>query len=202
MSTSTASAGRLAKRVLFSRTLYDNTTSHTSAPAVVIIPGFWEGFEIWEVAANKIASTGYECTIIQLPSTGTVSSNGTTMYDDIYTIQEILENIIERDGKEIVLVMHSIGGLLGSNAIEGMSLAERKAKGESGGVRRLLFLSAELLPEGARYTSSLLCDFQVSDSSRLGVQRNAPCIFMRFPKPRNFPNVIHGAERSHRWSIT
>lgn len=50
------------------------------------------------------------------------------MHDDINAVRKVLEDILERDGKEIVLVLHSSGGFLGSNAIEGMSVEERKRR--------------------------------------------------------------------------
>lgn len=134
-----------------------------NALAVVIVPGFWEGSETYDATTSAIISAGYACTTIQLPSTGTVPPNNPTMYDDIDAIRRVLEDILERDGKEIVLVMHSVGGFLGSNAIKGMSIEERKAQGKDGGVRKLLFLTAGLLPEGTMHTTPPFCDVQVRD---------------------------------------
>ncbi len=141
--------------------------SHLNTPTVVIVPGFWEGRETYNATTREIISAGYACTTVQLPSTGTVPPNNPTMHDDINAIRRVLENILEREGKEIVLVMHSAGGFLGSNAIEGMSVEERKAQGKDGGVRKLLVLTAGLLPEGTLHTTPPFGDIHVCDSWRV-----------------------------------
>lgn len=141
--------------------------SEPNTPTVVIVPGFWEGRETYNATISEILSAGYTCTTVQLPSSGTVPPNNPTMHDDINAIRKVLEDILERDEMEMVLVMHSAGGFLGSNAIEGMSVEERKAKGRDGGVRKLLFLTAGLLPEGTLHTTPPFCDIQVCDSWRV-----------------------------------
>lgn len=184
MGISDASTERLAKRILFSHTLHAKTTPRPNAPVVVVIPGFWEGYDLWKEAANAIALAGYESTIMQLPSTGTKPPENATMHDDIYAIREVLEDLLEREEKEIVLVMHSAGGFLGSNAIEGLSLGARKAQGKPGGVRRLLFLSAILLSEGAMHTPASLYDFRVGDIWTLWVGVSHTCIRKSLLIPR------------------
>ena len=56
---------------------------------------------------------------------------------------------MEYDGKTVVVVMHSYGGLVGSEAIpEELSYARRQAQGRPGGVIHLFFYSAFLLNDG------------------------------------------------------
>jgi len=155
-----------------------------NAPTVVIVPGFWEGRETYNATTSEIISAGYACTTVQLPSTGTVPPNNPTMHDDINAIRRVLEDILERDGKEVVLVMHSVGGFLGSNAIEGMSVEERKAQGKDGGVRKLLFLTASLLPEGTLHTTPPFCDIQVCDSWRVPLCQSLHLILASLYPPR------------------
>lgn len=54
-----------------------------------------------------------------------------------------------------MLVMHSVGGLLASNAIEGMGLEARAKQGKKGGVKKLVYLAAGLLPEGEPHPDDL-----------------------------------------------
>ncbi len=139
--------------------------SEPNTPTVVIVPGFWEGRESFKATTSAIISAGYACTTVQLPSTGTVPPNNPTMHDDTNAIRKVLGEILEQ-GKEVILAMHSAGGFLGSNAIEGMSVEERKAQGKDGGVRKLLFLTAGLVPEGTMHTTPPFCDVQVCDPWR------------------------------------
>ncbi len=42
-----------------------------------------------------------------------------------------------RDGKDIVLVVHSYGGVPGNEAVQGYSKAERQKQGKQGGVSHI-----------------------------------------------------------------
>jgi len=46
------------------------------------------------------------------------------------------------DGREVVLVMHSYGGIPGNAAAQGLSLPERRDAGHRGGIIGLIMLSA------------------------------------------------------------
>ena len=48
-------------------------------------------------------------------------------------------------GHEIVLVVHSSGGFVGTNAVSGLTVYERKAAGLSGGVARIVAITAALV---------------------------------------------------------
>jgi len=48
-------------------------------------------------------------------------------------------------GKEIVLIAHSYGGTPSCAAVEGQTIAERSARGEKGGIKSILFISALLV---------------------------------------------------------
>lgn len=45
-------------------------------------------------------------------------------------------------GKEVVVVMHSYGGVVGTEALHGLGLENRKTAGNAGGVKRMIFLTA------------------------------------------------------------
>ena len=124
-------------------------------PVIAFIPGFWEGPTVYSQVKSKLeAQYGYTTTIIPLASTGTEPPNTKTFADDVETIHNSLENLV-RDGKDVVLVMHSAGGFIGSQAVQGLDAKGRKMKELSGGVSRLVFLASGLAPEGAKHDSSL-----------------------------------------------
>lgn len=74
------------------------------------------------------------------------------MEDDISSIRKHVSKLIEA-GKEVVLVVHSISGLLGPNAIEGLETSKRKANGGTGGVIHIVFLAAGVAPERFEHTA-------------------------------------------------
>jgi len=51
-------------------------------------------------------------------------------------------------GKDVILVMHSYGGIAGSDGLKGLSSLERQKLGKKGGVKALVYLCAFVLPEG------------------------------------------------------
>ena len=53
------------------------------------------------------------------------------------------------------MIMHSYGGAVATSALDGLSLAERKAAGQSGGVIHLLYLCAYILDSGSTCWSVL-----------------------------------------------
>lgn len=46
------------------------------------------------------------------------------------------------EGKEIILVAHSYGGIPGCASIEGQTVAERSARGEVGGISCVFFIAS------------------------------------------------------------
>ncbi|MCJ1353416.1 MAG: hypothetical protein MMC33_003402 [Icmadophila ericetorum] len=94
-----------------------------------------------------LQSQGYATESVSLPSTGTISPGNPKMNDDIAAIRSIVEKLVEQE-EEVLMVMHSAGGFLGSSAIDGLGIKARKDKGLSGGVYGLVFLSGAVFPEG------------------------------------------------------
>ncbi|KAL9108364.1 MAG: hypothetical protein Q9227_006824 [Pyrenula ochraceoflavens] len=119
--------------------------------SVVFVPGFWEGPGPFEgVRAILQKKYGYNTTVIARPSTGHASPNNPTQEDDIEVIRTTLKvkkklDILINRGHKIILVVHSSGGFVGSNAIIGLTLSERSALGLSGGVAIIVAMTAALL---------------------------------------------------------
>ena len=119
-------------------------------PDIVFVPGLWEGPQVFDACAKDLRLEGYEVHLVSLLSTGSRSreeSQSLNLYDDVAHVRFVLEKLIHRE-REIVLVLHSAGGFIGSHAIEGLSATARQKQGLKGGVVRLAFLAAVLLPEG------------------------------------------------------
>lgn len=68
--------------------------------------------------------------------------------DAVELIVAILSPLIEQQGKDIVLYLHSYAGFPGSHAIKGLSKQERLAAGKQGGILGLIYQSAFIPKEG------------------------------------------------------
>lgn len=120
------------------------------APTILFVPGFWVGSAPFLHVASTLQAEGHQTEIATLPSTGTVSPGNPNMYDDIAAIRSIIIKLVEK-GQHIVLVLHSAGGFLGSNAIEGLSLKARQEKELPGGVSKIVFVAGAVFPEGGKH---------------------------------------------------
>lgn len=131
------------------------------APKIIFVPGFWEGPTPFEPVSEGLQKHGFETEIVSVPSTGTTSPGNPSMKDDIAAIRTVVEKAVDAD-KNVVLVLHSGGGFLGSNAIEHLDIKARSEAGKSGGVSKIVFLAGAVFPPG--YTHGPL-PFAVVDVS-------------------------------------
>ena len=120
------------------------------APTILLVPGFWEGPEAFEALSSQLTSSGYTVLTAKFLSTGTVSPGNPSMSDDIAGIRKQIEVVVDKND-DVVLVLHSAGGFIGSNAMEGLSIKARKEKGQQGGVRGIVFISGAVFPEGFQH---------------------------------------------------
>lgn len=118
------------------------------SPTILFVPGFWEGAAPFADVSSRLQSKGFQTEVALLASTGTTSPGNPSMQDDIAAIRQKVSELVEA-GQEIVMVLHSGGGFLGSNAIEGLTA---KAQGGKIGVSQMVFLAAAVFPEGFEHS--------------------------------------------------
>ena len=118
-------------------------------PTLIFVPGFWEGPTVFSKVTQVLTSAhNFPTKVIQLESTGTDGPNAKSFISDVLAVQHAVEDLVNK-GREIVLVMHSAGGFIGSQAIQVLSLSQRRNEGKAGGVRKLVYLTAALFAEGS-----------------------------------------------------
>ena len=130
-------------------------------PHILLIPGFWEGTSVFDVVITSLRAHGYNAQAIPLSSTGHASPNNPSMKDDVAEIRSVIAPLVEREEKDVVLVLHSAGAFLGSMALEGLSAKERTEKGKKGGVKKIVFLAGAVWPEGFQHGPLPFFDYQV-----------------------------------------
>ena len=121
-----------------------------SKPTLVFIPGMWEGPTVFSDVLHILQTKhNYPTHVIPLVSTGTNGPTAKTYTDDVASIRSAVQDLVEKQSKELLLIMHSAGAYTGSDAIKDLGLPFRKSHGLQGGVRKLVYLSGGLLPEDA-----------------------------------------------------
>lgn len=122
-----------------------------SKPIFVLIHGAWHRPVVWNPVISELDKTGYSAIAPGLPSTdpqrrdSPVADNS----DDVFTIRKAVSELVY--DHDVVIVMHSLGGLSGSDSLEGLDKQTCASKGLKGGVIRLIFICAYLVPEGFTY---------------------------------------------------
>ena len=69
------------------------------------------------------------------------------MSKDVSAVRDAILSEVEKE-HNIVVAVHSYGGVPGCEAIKGFTKADQEAKGKKGGVVKLLFICAFVLTEG------------------------------------------------------
>lgn len=117
-----------------------------SKPDLVLIPGAWHTAECYYLIVPLLESAGYQVETVNLISVGAEPAVK-SLDPDVQHIRNVLLPMIEK-GKEVVVVMHSFGGVPGSAALKGMSKTTRLAEGLPGGIVALVYLCSWVIPEG------------------------------------------------------
>ena len=122
-------------------------------PTTVIVHGAWHQPAHFAPFMQKLEAAGYPCICPQQPTFGLSSEQmrtGPTLQDDAKHLRKVLEQLIEVDEREVVVLMHSYGGVVGTEGVHAsLGAKQRRAQGRKGGVVKMVFMCAFLLPPGS-----------------------------------------------------
>ncbi|KIW80029.1 hypothetical protein Z517_06644 [Fonsecaea pedrosoi CBS 271.37] len=139
----------------------------SSKPVIVFVPGAWHVPETFHLVVGELEAAGYETRGVKLASVGSPEPLK-DFQPDVEAIQQVLRSVIEDEGKEVLLVVHSYGGVVGNEAVKGLDKASREKEGKKGGVSHIYFCCAFALPEGVSLMDALnqtpLPWFRINDS--------------------------------------
>ncbi|EOD51993.1 hypothetical protein GTA08_BOTSDO12061 [Neofusicoccum parvum] len=118
-----------------------------SKPTLVFAPGAWHTPDCYDVVREQLHARGWATEGVAYPSVGAEPPTK-GLADDAAAVRSAIEKLAD-EGKEVVLVVHSYGGLVGQNAVEGLGYKQRQAAGKKGGVIMFVYLAAFVVPKGA-----------------------------------------------------
>ena len=124
-------------------------------PTIVVVTGAWHTPAHYNSLLAALHSSGHDTKCLALPSLnprdpGKVSA----ALDATFVREQMLLPLIE-EGKEILLVLHSYGGLPGSAAAKNLSVSERRSKGLQGGIVGQVFAASLVAQSGESMLSSI-----------------------------------------------
>lgn len=132
----------------------------TSGTTFVLVPGAWHPASALDPVAKPLSDAGYAVRGVDLPSCGAeppLDGFG----PDVEAISGVIAEEADK-GQDVVVFMHSYGGVVGTEACRGLGKKERAAAGKKGGIVRLIYCTAfmvgegESLPTGLELTALLL----------------------------------------------
>ncbi|CAD0112174.1 unnamed protein product [Aureobasidium uvarum] len=123
-------------------------TVKSSKPTVVFVTGAWHKPHLYASLLESLRKNSFPVVAPCLPSVGGVCDS---FYDDVNVVRKIIADEISQ-GHEIVVLMHSYGGMVGSAAVQGYSKQEVP---RGGGVIRMIYMAAFALEAGVSLMNAL-----------------------------------------------
>ncbi|ETI22432.1 hypothetical protein G647_06507 [Cladophialophora carrionii CBS 160.54] len=124
--------------------MVQDPASNVDKPVFVIVPGSFSPAPFYADVVDALRSHGYEAIVETLPSSARSPRRGekaATMQDDTDLFRDIVEKLADQ-GKDVVIVTHSYGGIPGTECSKGLSKEERKAAGKAGGISRFVYVTS------------------------------------------------------------
>ncbi|KAE9962164.1 hypothetical protein BLS_000738 [Venturia inaequalis] len=118
-------------------------------PTFLIVPGAWHQPLHYTTLIATLIGNGYETTIVDLP-TSTKGPPFLSYQADVDVVTKSLNSQVSA-GKDVIMVMHSYGGVCGSAAVQGLTKTARKAAGKKGGVIGLVYMAAFAFDTGVGF---------------------------------------------------
>lgn len=121
----------------------------------IFVPGAWHGPDSFEPTTSALGKLGYRVHGVDLPSVG-ANPHLQSFTPDAEAVKSTLNKVLS-SGKDVVMLYHSYGGAVGSEALaEYVKDLEGKDKKEGwGSVKRLVYIAAFVLSEGGSLMAAL-----------------------------------------------
>ncbi|ETS76553.1 hypothetical protein PFICI_11940 [Pestalotiopsis fici W106-1] len=127
------------------------TSSHPNGPAIVLVQGSFQLPDVYSKLAEALRDCGYQ--VFQPPMPSLMMSNKPdfvlkSLETDALAVRSKIIELVDAK-RTVFVVMHSYGGLVGTEAVtEDLTAAHRQSQGEEGGVVHLFYFAAFILSKG------------------------------------------------------
>lgn len=116
-------------------------TDTNSKPTIIFVTGAWHKPHVYAGLIEGLQRTRFPVIAPYLPSVGGTCDS---FYDDVYAVRKVIAEEVSQ-GRELVVLMHSYGGMVGSAAVQGYA---RQEVSRGGGVIRMIYMAAFALETG------------------------------------------------------
>ncbi|KAK8085680.1 alpha/beta-Hydrolase [Apiospora hydei] len=123
-----------------------------SQPTILLLQGSFQLPEVYGRLTAALEKRGFPVVHPTLPSLSGQDETdfaSKSLATDADQAQSILRRLVEDEHCNVLVLMHSYGGLVGTEGVpEDLSWSNRKSRGLAGGVFHLFFFAAFILAEG------------------------------------------------------
>ncbi|KAJ4252793.1 hypothetical protein NW762_010699 [Fusarium torreyae] len=112
------------------------------SPTIVAVPGAWHIIESFAPVKKIFTARNYDFVSQNAPGVLVKNASESTAEIDAESLRTNLLLPLIEEGKDVAVLMHSYGGVYGSQAVKGLSKREREKAGKKGGVTALIYVSA------------------------------------------------------------
>lgn len=143
-----------------------------SKPSILLVPGSFTPGHVYENVLEKVAAVGYDIRALQMPSVRLEAESPSarkppSMYDDAAFIASQAAALAD-DGKDVLIVAHSYGGVPATESVKGLAKDTRQKLGKQGGVVRLAYMTA-LVPALGSSASDVLDTGERPEEDRMSM---------------------------------
>ncbi|KAF2692027.1 alpha/beta-hydrolase, partial [Lentithecium fluviatile CBS 122367] len=142
---------RISTKFAFLLQVFLPPVSYSSCPAMpatkptlVIVSGAWHVPESYTKFTEALTTAGYHVHVPRLQSMNQDRPPTADLGSDTAFIRSYVQNLVG-SGHQVVAIMHSYGGQVGTNALYGLGSGQPHL---SGGVSHLIYMAAFAQPEG------------------------------------------------------
>ncbi|KAB8265594.1 Alpha/beta hydrolase fold-1 [Aspergillus pseudonomiae] len=154
-------------------------------PSIVLVQGSFQTPLVYAQLTTGLRELGYSVIHPSLPSCSNVEADDfptRTLENDARAITEALEQLVEREEKLVVVVMHSYGGIVGGTAIpRSLTHASRQSEGKKGSVWHSFYYAAFVLPEGASVMGTFGESPNNDPNGRFRIKNGAKTLYSDLP---------------------
>ncbi|KAI1120307.1 Alpha/beta hydrolase fold-1 [Nemania abortiva] len=120
------------------------TASMAKPPTVVLVPGAWTAPAAYSKLVSALERKSFNVHVPALPTNDGARPPDSAFDGDIQAVCEVVQPLVH-EGQEVIMLMHSYGGIAGTSALKGLTRKDRQAKSLPGGVVHLIYVAAFML---------------------------------------------------------
>ena len=120
-------------------------------PSIVLIHGAWHTPFVYKKFIEALRKVGIEVHCPLLPTSNGSRPPQASFVDDVAAARTVTQSLVDAS-KQVLVIMHSYGGAVGSNALQDLSISHRARSNLPGGVTQLIYMCAYILPNGGSLT--------------------------------------------------